>query len=233
MKNVIKGFTAVAGTALALAAAGNVAYANVNSEAVVSFERFDGGRSNARIVEEQSALDLNFGHRQIRPEEVFNSLWLSEQNGGRHITVEDLSGNTGGWELRVSQTPFTNIETGHQLSTQLSFNSESDWWWDEETGNEYHRPALASDTGNAWHDSGFSIGPWWGSQRVMWGTYGTHTLNWSHISLWVSSGQNIQDGNYSSTLTWSVSINPGWDDIDFGGESGWDSEGDWESDNEE
>jgi len=202
MKTLVKGFTALVG-AFALATAGNVVLADVQSDATINFVRPD--LSNARIVEDMSALDLNFGEQLINQQLHWNGQTFWEQNGGRHITIEDLTPNGAGWTLRVGKTPFTNAHTGHQLSTELGFQSS---WLESTTHN-------IDWWGSMW------LSPWSGSTTFLGGGYGVHTLRWHDVSLHVWSGQNIQEGAYQSTLTWSIELSPNGEDNSIGGENDW------------
>lgn len=174
------------------------------SEATIEFYQQE--RGQLRIVEEESAFDLSFGSHAINDELHRNGLSVSEQLGNRHLTVEDLSGNLGGWTLRVEKSPFTNRETGQALNSQVVFSPSR---YESTTGNVW------GTSNGIWLDAGDG---WGGSSNVFSGALGIHTLFWDDISLNLWPGQVIQDGVYASTLTWTLGVVPHQNETALGGE---------------
>lgn len=159
-----------------------------------------------RFVVENTALDFDFGSHAINEQLHREGLSVTERLGNRRVTVEDLSGNLGGWSLRVEKSAFTNMDSGHQLNSQLvlvpsRFDSTSGQVWGTESG-------LWLGAGAGWGNSG----------TVFSGAEGIHTLFWDEIVLNFWQGQVFQEGTYSSTLTWNLGITPQEAGVSIGGE---------------
>jgi len=178
-----------------------LATSQFDSSATVEFLEKEIGSGNARILKEYTRLNLNFGGHPITEQMHWHGATLWDYTSLPEITIEDLS-ITSSWVLTAQHSGLVNRETGHILNASFFLS------W----------PTLTSTSDNLWGLQNRSSVHSATSNIIFGGSEGRHSIFWTDVELEIWTGQIIQSGIYSTTITWNLGITPHQDELSIGAE---------------